>query len=491
MRSRSSTHLGFTLLAAILTACSGPLPHRHIAGADDVECGVVASANDERCFARTPEVSKEPPYTLHFIEFDDQGWLYPDTNADGYVKEMGAAHGQLDRAVADVRSQLDDGKRVLLLVYVHGWKHSAAHDDRDVRRFRQMLADAAYLDEKRPTAEDASKRRVVGIYVGWRGAGRFSAENPLVYLSFWSRKNAALHVSEGAARELFGRLRALRERVNHEDVRRPPLRTVVIGHSFGAWVVFSALSPSLLELLASPVDAARDASSAAARSAWRRARLRQAADIVVLVNPAFEASRYQPVHHLAQRLKLADYEPPVLLLVTSTADRATRQLFPVGRFVNTIFQHPFVSDEQERATKHTPGFMDLYQTHSLTREPSAQVAECSGWADSPLDVAGPNGPDVSAESEAARIERLKINASLEARRHAAWRNYVAAHPGGLPPDWEWRYCGGAFIRHKAALNPGSLVWNVLTDDTLVRDHSDIMREPLHAFLRQLYLDLPR
>ena len=39
--------------------------------------------------------------------------------------------------------------------------------------------------------------------------------------------------------------------------------------------------------------------------------------------------------------------------------------------------------------------------------------------------------------------------------------------------------------------PQAPVWNVLTDASLVRDHSDIMGEPLHAFLRQLYLNLPR
>jgi hypothetical protein len=462
------------------------LPYKRAEGSDDLECGVVASIEDERCHARTPEISHQPPYTLHFVEFDDQGWLYPDEG------ETQHAHRQIDRAVDDIRQRLEAKQRVLLLVFVHGWKHSAAYDDRDVKRFRQMLADAADLDAHNGAADGKEKRSVVGIYVGWRGAGALSRANPLVYLTFWTRKNAALHISEGASRELFARIRALRERVNSEDAPRPRLRTVVIGHSFGAWIAYSALSPSILELLATPLDTGFEPGTPAAQMAWRRARLRQAADMVVLVNAAFEASRYQPMHHLAQRLggKLPGYEPPVLVLVTSAADRATRQAFPLGRFFNTIFQHPFASDEQAHAAKHVPGFMESYRTHQLTRRADAQVAECAEWQGAPEDARGTDELVVTAGNEAARKARMRANALSENLRHAAWQAMLASHDMTLPAKWTWQYCGGAFIEHVGG-EPRAPVWNVLTDASLVRDHSDIMGEPLHAFLRQLYLNLPR
>jgi hypothetical protein len=173
-------------------------------GGDDIACGVDTSIRVEpRCFDQTPEVSAKPAYTLHFVEFDDQGWLYPGRRDEGYVAEMGSANEQLDRAVKYIASGLAKNERVLLLVYVHGWKHSAAYDDRDVKRFRQMLSNAAYLDERmirEGRVENARRRSVLGIYVGWRGAGRFSQSNPLVYLTFWTRTNAALHISEGAPR---------------------------------------------------------------------------------------------------------------------------------------------------------------------------------------------------------------------------------------------------------------------------------------------------
>ena len=466
--------LCLALVLAALAACTSQRPHKVSTGTADVDCGVDTSLKDERCFDRTPEVSADPAYTLHFVEFDDQGWLYPGPKDDGYAAEMGSANGQLDRAVEDVASRLAKNERVLLLVYVHGWKHGAAHDDRDVKRFRQMLSDAAVFDGK-ARASGAGTRSVVGIYVGWRGAGRFSRSNPLITLTFWTRKNAALHVSEGAPRELFARIRALRERWNAVDASRPRLRTVVVGHSFGGWAVFSALSPSILELLAQRLDAGAASDSA---EAWRRARLRSAADMVILVNPAFEATRYQPIHKLAQKVRLSEYEPPVLLLVTSKADAATGTAFPFGRFFNTLFQRPFVSDEEAYAAMRTPGFVDQYVTHSLSGD-GADASKCRGWRGDP-----------GAEEEKERSARMLENGAREKLRHDEWRGYLAGNNKSLRAGWEWQYCGGTTIRYKAHA-PQSPVWNILTDGTVIPNHSDIMGEPLHAFFRQLYLDLPQ
>ena len=471
MDKENRARLCMALALAAVAACTSPRPHKVSTGAGDIDCGVETSLSDVRCFERTPEMSTAPPYTLHFVEFDDQGWLYPGPKDDGYAAEMGSAHAQLDRAVEDVAARLARNERVLLLVYVHGWKHGAAHDDRDVKRFRQMLSDAAVLDEKArgSGAATASARSVVGIYVGWRGAGRYSHSNPLVYLTFWTRKNAALHVSEGAPRELFARIRALRERWNAEDAGRPRLRTVVMGHSFGGWVVFSALSPVILELFAKQADAGGSA------EAWRRARLSSAADMVILVNPAFEATRYDPLHRLAQKMRLSEYEPPALLVVTSNADGATGTAFPFGRFFNTLFQRPFVSDEEAYAAMRTPGWVERYVTHSLSGD-GADASKCPGWRGDP-----------GREDEKARSARMLENGAREKKRHDEWRAY---NNKSLQAGWEWQYCGGTTLRHKAHPTH-SPVWNVVTDGTVIPNHSDIMGEPLHAFLRQIYLDLPQ
>lgn len=494
------------LMVAALAACTVPRPYKGTKGGDDIVCDIASSIMPDRCFSLTPEVSKD--YRLHFVEFDDQGWLYPGSKDKGDARETDSANGQLDRAVEDVASRLKNGERVLLLVYVHGWKHGAAHDDRDVRRFREMLAEAAALDQEssqseasRPIASTAQTRTVIGIYVGWRGAGGLSPSNPLINLTFWTRKNAALHVSEGAARELFARIRALRERWNAGDMDRPKLRTMVIGHSFGGWVVFSALSPSLLELFAQPVDDDPCSDPTKGRDAWRRARLKSAADMVILVNPAFEATRYKPIHDLAQRAgkklaecKLGAYQPPALLIVTSSADAATGTAFKIGRFFNTLFQHPFVSKEEEFAAKRTPGFVEEYVTHTLHGPPINDLSgdsknkdnACVGWET--------YTESASREDERTQhIKRMQKNAGLERTRHVEWKVYLNRNNQSLPPNWKWQYCGGTTIVKKvgASQSVNSPVWNVVTDRWVIRDHNDIMGERLHAFFRQLYRDLPR
>jgi hypothetical protein len=474
------------VLACNLVACASTSPHKFMLGDANLECNVTTAKTNAECAYRSPEVSTSPNYTLHFVELDDQGWLYPPPQSPAYTDAMGAAHSQIDRAIQDIAGRLvNKEQRVLLFVYAHGWKHSAAHDDRDVQRFRQMLSDAADSDVTSPGAT-TPKRAVVGIYLGWRGGGAFSASNPLVYSTFWTRKNTALHISEGSSRELFSRLRALRERANDpgplDDLStvRPRLRTIVIGHSFGAWIAYSALVPSLMELLAQPLDVMPPPPPEQAANAWRRARLRHVADLVLLVNPAFEASRYEPLHKLAQRINHPAKEAPVLVLITSAADQATGKLFPIGRFFNTIFQRPFSSEEQKLASQKTPGFMGEYQTHTLTHTSSEP---CSGW----------NGADQSTpETERERKARFMKNIEAERARAREWRNASSDTAAPTNASKEWTYCGSSQLATTAQTNgpKQSPIWNIVADKEIIKDHSDIMGESLHAFLRQLYLTLP-
>ena len=44
----------------------------------------------------TPEISRSPSYSLHFVKFDDEGWLFPSRGLNGYEESMGDAHEQID-----------------------------------------------------------------------------------------------------------------------------------------------------------------------------------------------------------------------------------------------------------------------------------------------------------------------------------------------------------------------------------------------------------
>ena len=64
-------------------------------------------------------------------------------------------------------------------------------------------------------------------------------------------------------------------------------------------------------------------------------------DVVVLLNPAFEASRFEPVFSVAQsRARYAPNQRPVFVAVTSTEDKATRIAFPVGHHATLLVALP-------------------------------------------------------------------------------------------------------------------------------------------------------
>jgi len=161
----------------------------------------------------------------------------------------------------------------------------------------------------------------------------------------------------------------------------------------------------------------------------------------------------------------------------------------VGRRVNTLFQRPFVSDEQEEASVRTPGFVPAYLTHELTLFPEGTA--CEGWRPPPEEASASDAATPSSEPPAERLKRIEHNVTLEVDRHRAWLGELNKSAGTLAPNWSWEYCGKAKISLMKDRRPHVPIWNVTTDAGLMRAHSDIMRESLHAFLRQLYMNLSR
>lgn len=440
--------MALVLLAALMLAGCSVLPYRPYMGArhDSRDCLSPAQADPDRV---TPE--RHPGYTLHFVEFDDQGWAFPDGEPAGDGDAVPSR--QIDCVMADLRQRLEvEQRQVVSFVYVHGWKHSAAKDDTDVAKFRALLASRA---EKFPG------REVVGIYVGWQGntVDLWGLRN----LTFWSRKNAAHHVAEGRVRELFSRIRGLRAYWNgpqggasdggihgcnwevgeHDRCR---LRTVLIGHSFGGLVLYNSAAPYLLEMLS--VD--RDLPEGSRRERAREQRARGIADLIVLLNPAFEGSRYEPVFEASRHYRAADDEPPILVMLTSTADWATKNAFPIARWFNSVFQYPSSSDAQSEAMRRTPGHTARYLTHKLCLGDT----ECA-------DRPGPGGEGLVADS----------------------------------PELHWgdgrRFCGGLLLRAYASPDRPfrPIVWNVRTHAEVIPDHNEITRPIVLRFVEQVYGDV--
>lgn len=463
-----------------LPACTTSRPYRTALNKTAMHCADSLKTKSDTCTSLTPELTEE--YELYFVEFDDQGWLHPAKDPD-----RGEAAGQLDYLMKKLQEKVRNsvGKpKISIVLYVHGWKHNAQYDDTNVQEFRHLLQ-ATYMVER---AASPTPREVVGIYVGWRGRS-LNVPDPLLNLTFWARKSAALRVAQGSVRELFARLTGFQRYYNEQDTEcrptltaeRPPcgVRMILIGHSFGAWILYSAIEEALITAL----SAQNDIYPLGTETNSEQHVVGRFADMVVLVNPAFEGSRYEPLHRAALNRKYDHYQAPIFVSVTSTADLATRYAFPIGRLTSTLLQRPTTSSAEGEAIGHTLGHIDRYITHELTKSETT-TPECADWKD------WTNLP------EAERLAQLRMNIPAEKANEAAFfRPYEhgSTRTVYLPEGWKRTFCGGAVLTHladhEAGPFPNSPVWNVRADASIINSHNDIDRVIFSSFIRQLYHDV--
>lgn len=317
-------------------------------------------------------------YALGFVEFDDQGWLH-ESAAPGSNGQIESLMDQLQHLRRRARERVEtrdaalgsadecQGKdqHFLIMVYVHGWKHSAAQGDSDLRSFRGLLEDLDRYEHQDAASGDKAgtrhcARMVVGVYVGWRGATVpiWGLEN----LTFWTRKNSAARVGDGSVRQLLVQLNELRADLNGWSGSTKlagwnQSQLVTIAHSFGGLVVFRALQGPLID---------RGLRRDGEKHQYRMAK--SFGDFVLLVNPAFEGAIYEPLWNAAlARQGFPEGQRPILATVTSKTDWATGWAFPIGRLY-TYGQSAPHSEREERATVlRAVGHLNRYVTHELHR----------------------------------------------------------------------------------------------------------------------------
>lgn len=309
--------------------------------------------------------AKGSDYLLGFIEFDDQGQLWDR-------QQMWAVFDKLARDSAS--------RDLLLVVFVHGWKHSAAPDDGNITTFRNVLAQLSETEANLSEVAGVAPRQVAGIYLGWRGG---SVEVPLVKeLSFWERKNTAQKVGHGGVTEVLARLERLKRDKQSMGAVNSRMRLVVVGHSFGGAVVNAAVSQILEKGFVDTVGPDGVQTDVAGFG-----------DLVVLINPAFEALRFSTLSDMAaERGRYFESQLPVAAVLTSEADYATRYAFPLGRWFSTRFEkereikrrnavtREIETIDEDEANVAAVGHFTPYRTHRLyptderTREQIARAA---------------------------------------------------------------------------------------------------------------------
>lgn len=245
--------------------------------------------------------SQPGPYSIAFVEFDDQGFLWDP-------RQMRALEQHID--------SLGAGRGVIIVAFVHGWNHTGAVTDNNVACFQQVIQAVSLLENK---VNGAHARAVVGVYCGWRGAVfRVVAVNRL--LSFWDRLAAADRLGERG--DLLRVLTTLSHLKNTSRGQHPSILALT-GHSMGARALFLAVGPNLKESLA--------------RAALGEDMLGGFGDLVVLVNPAFSAADYKFIDGIVSDPEVQRLSPPqpALVLLSSPADLISRRLYPLGEYVRS------------------------------------------------------------------------------------------------------------------------------------------------------------
>lgn len=371
-------------------------------------------------------------YSLGFIEFDDQGQLHD--------------RKQLSYLIDDLYSRADNNS-LLIVVFVHGWQHNAQHNDRFVHNFHETLRMLSQEESQAARLEMRKTRQIAGVYLGWRGR---SLDIPGINATtFWERKNTAHTVGRGGVAEVLSRLEEIRNLKISMDHTNPITQTrlVIIGHSFGGAIVFTALSQILMERFVQtkgPVGVASD--------------VRGFGDLVVLLNPAFEATQFLN-HRLMsnERGHYFDSQYPVLAVLTSESDWATKYAFWAGRAVSTLFN---TYKDIKYVNKTT-------NTEEIISEGSANRTAIGHFK--PIETHFLEyKPDAKAEDDMVTYQRVKKEWSEDAPGNTVEFNYSILH----------------HQNNSVSHNPYLIIQ---ADKRIIPNHSDIFSNEVGDFIRNFIL----
>ena len=353
MRPRH-VHFALAVAAALIAGCAGYLhePYR---------LGDKSPVVDER-------------FDLYFVEADDEGWFW---QAD-----------QANRALDAVRRSAA-ARNTFVLLFVHGWHHSAQCCDDNVESFKETLKrlhiELTRPDYRRargeptptPTSAADDSFKLIGIYLGWRGR---SLPGPLDYLTFWGRKSAAERVGETDAREFIARLNRIYLDHPFGDNDDNFLGVISMGHSFGAQLLMRAMTTTLerdlIQLNPLPGYLRQREPP---KPAVEPVALQGIGDLVILLNPAAEAAAYHRLHLLSMGLEYRESQTPVLITFSAENDKARRKLFTIGRLLGEFFtgKAPKADPAQRETERKALGIDGEYVRHVTHRiqphDPDAQL----------------------------------------------------------------------------------------------------------------------
>lgn len=375
-------------------------------------------------------------FHLGYVEFNDQGQL--------------RNRQQLETLITNY-NEIASTNDVIVTIFVHGWHHSAEPGDNNVKHFKQLLGKMAQNEKNMSKALRRAERKILGVYVGWRGD---SIAIPVIKeVTFWDRKDVAHEVGLQGVTEVLLRLEEIvNVKIGQETIPRPHnSRLITIGHSFGGAVVFTALQQVLADRF---IDSNSDKTYVDDAKGF--------GDLVLLLNPAFEAMRYSTLYDIAQqdcRQYSLNKQLPRLLTLTSEKDDATGMIFPIGRFFSTVLEthqplHRYectaegkrsIFIDEFSADKTAVGHFKPFQTHFMK----------------PRDQA----------SHLSQVQQLL----------------------SLQEQWNAQTYEGVLqfsqiqLEHLGKTTPLNPYLNIYVDGEIISDHNDIWNDKILSFIQELFL----
>ena len=434
------------LLAAAMALTAACASHRQLR-TSTVPVDVIAPLSDARARAavQTTSIERYPGYTIAIVEFDDQGRFWDREQVKALQAEM----------VRQARENEDAG--VGTLVFVHGWRDDARVCDKALVAFREFVHRIAVDD----LGKLPGHHPLIGIYVAWRGYS--SHLWPLEFLSFVGRKEAATRIASGDMPEFLAYLDAFRRELNAS--RKEASRLVVIGHSLGGTIVFEALANIFKARLAETWPGVDVTGESRIVSGF--------GDLVLLVNPAFEAERWHSIHDLAASyVSFSKAQKPLLVVASSETDLPNRRYFPIGQRFGTMLQKTRDA-EQRRALITAVGQYDPFVTHHLRREdlPAGDASHVAGDFDIRKCVA--NMPAIPMASD---LTALLAKPVADDERDEGW---------GSEPCVAERHIGPLLLTCGPNVQRGNPFWVVRVSANVLHQHNGFFNPYFLVFARDL------
>jgi pimeloyl-ACP methyl ester carboxylesterase len=386
-------------------------------------------------------------YVLGFVECDDQGWFWD-------VRQM---HTVINRFIEE-----DARTNLLMVVFVHGWKHNASFDDDNAKMFRTNLTELAEMERRL----NPRPRRIAGVYVGWRGLSNKAWL--LKELTFWDRKNTAQEVGRGGITSLYAALEDLRNNSRgnlHRDRRQVATQLIVVGHSFGGALTYSALAPLLVEraIQSDPVTHTQGA-------------VRGFGDLVVLINPAFEAARFEVLYGITtNRPTYLTNQSVNLAIFTSKSDDATKVAFPIGRWFSTFWEK-YRDGGQKKANRIAVGHFGPFTTHDLVPFTNLNVKAASSMPGKPKP-----GPTIKSKQYKGH-ETIQESVEQVNRIKDQIRRHQETSVKEMP-DRSYEFSAAKLIPCRTNILHMPVI-NVSVDHSIIPNHGDIDTQAFLTFLRE-------